>query len=495
MRRTHTVLLLLVLPLAFATRCRWALGGIGAAFQPRPDALEYVASAQAIAQSGRYFLQVGPLAVRPRYSPGWPLMLAAALRGGVAPQRLWGLAAACGAGLAGLLALLAAEITARRPGAEGLPVRRLAPLVAGLVAGTAWALAPVAVAAGGTTLSDEPATLLCVIGMLLPCLAADGEHLGLRTRVALALAGGLGFGLLLATRMAVAALLAVPVLIMLARRFAELRRLAPILAAWSAGCLLVPLLVCVLLLRSGLDPLHWTGYSYWGPELFGPGGHAFSWRYVLAGYPQAPGMKPASHLLFATKLLLGVPGAASPRSFLGYFWPAIGWLAGGVWLGSALRNRRRRRLAVALASWVAANVLFFASYFFTDGRFFLPPLALCTLLFGVLAGRAAVRNWSLRRAALVALVAVVAIAGEVALLRAVSVKHPEVRDLRATVAAWRSLGDRQRGRRVMQFDPLEAQAQGLLPPGVVAEIREWGELPPTQHVRRLRDLGILPAGR
>ncbi|HXO42754.1 MAG TPA: hypothetical protein VN999_14985, partial [Thermoanaerobaculia bacterium] len=137
------VLVLVVAPLALAARWRWAATADGPQLRPRPDALEYAAAAQAIAAEGRYYLQVGPYRVRPRYPPGWPLVLAAALRLGVAGDRLWRVTGVFGAGLASLLALVAASAVWRRAGRQGVRAAAGA-LAAGVVAGVAWALAPAA---------------------------------------------------------------------------------------------------------------------------------------------------------------------------------------------------------------------------------------------------------------------------------------------------------------------------------------------------------------
>ncbi len=41
----------------------------------------------------------------------------------------------------------------------------------------------------------------------------------------------------------------------------------------------------------------------------------------------------------------------------------------------------------------------------------------------------------------------------------------------------------------MPFDPLYAQALGLLSPQALRDVESWGRLPPTVHVRRLREMG------
>ena len=128
-------LVLVVAPLALAARWQWAATPDGRQLRPRPDALEYAAAAQAIAAEGRYYLQIGPYQVRPRYPPGWPMVLAGAVRLGLAGDRLWQVAGVFGAGLASLLALLAASAAWRLAGARsgraaagalaaGLPVSR-----------------------------------------------------------------------------------------------------------------------------------------------------------------------------------------------------------------------------------------------------------------------------------------------------------------------------------------------------------------------------------
>ena len=81
--RRLLLLAVLVVPVALWARWHGSPEAQAPFFHPRPDALEYAASAQSIAQTGRFFLQVGPYRVRPRFPPGWPLLLAPAVRLGV----------------------------------------------------------------------------------------------------------------------------------------------------------------------------------------------------------------------------------------------------------------------------------------------------------------------------------------------------------------------------------------------------------------------------
>jgi hypothetical protein len=106
------ILAALVVPLALAARWGGDAEAKGSRFHPWPDTVEYAAEAQALARTGHAFLQVGPYRVRPRYPPGWPLLLAAAIRLGVEGRDLWRITGLFGAALAWLLAMVAAATTA-----------------------------------------------------------------------------------------------------------------------------------------------------------------------------------------------------------------------------------------------------------------------------------------------------------------------------------------------------------------------------------------------
>src|SRR4051794_19387857 len=203
------VLAALVVPLALAARWGGDAEAKGSRFHPWPDAVEYAAEAQSLARTGQAFLQVGPYRVRPRYPPGWPLLLAAAIRSGVAGRDLWRTTALFGAALAWLLGMAAAATTETfaAPTSPGRRSPTVAPLLAGLLAGGLWAVAPVAVDLGQTLMSDEPTALVCLLGLLLAGLAFLRPS---PSAWALALAGGLAFGLAAAMRSVAALLLLLP---------------------------------------------------------------------------------------------------------------------------------------------------------------------------------------------------------------------------------------------------------------------------------------------
>lgn len=518
----------LVFVLALAARWRWGATQEGPSFQPRPDALEYAASAQALAQSGKFYLQVGPVQARPRYSPGWPALVAAALEAGVDPWQAWRLTGLLGAALAVLLAGAARRtVLLLRDGAGAGSAVQAAGLAAALLAGTGWALAPGAVTVGRTLLSDEPtalaalSSLLLLIGALLRSTTSPaGSPLGQLSHPAFWYgAAGVAFGLTLAMRPVEGALLLLPEALLLAcaaRKLALARRshtsstaaapagvnrwrraALPVLA-WCAGAALPAALTAGILLHSGLPPLPWSGYAFWSPAQR----QDFSWRYALAGYPEltADG-RAESYLELAARALLGLPGV-SWDWYLGRFWPMLGWLAAPwLWLSARRAGRRGDGSAAALAWAVAALVLWalcrmalMASYYFPAGRFYLPAHAVPLLCLAAACGLAACdyRRW-LRPAgygAAAVLLAVMALDFR-SFRRDIEPGEPPERIYRR-FNRWIQLDDKERAVQQVPFDPLYAQALGLLDPEIVADIRQWGKLPPTFHVLRLRRKGLLP---
>src|ERR1700760_4693577 len=92
-----------VVPLALAVRWGGDAELKGSRFHPWPDTVEYAAEAQSLARSGQVSLQIGPYRVRPRFPPGWPLLLAPAVRLGMEGQNLWRITGVFGALLAWLV--------------------------------------------------------------------------------------------------------------------------------------------------------------------------------------------------------------------------------------------------------------------------------------------------------------------------------------------------------------------------------------------------------
>jgi len=512
------LLLLAVLVLPVALWARWHGSPEAAApfFHPRPDALEYAASAQAIAQSGRFYLQVGPYKVRPRYPPGWPLLLAGALRSGVDGTDLWRVTGIFGAVLAWVVAAVAYG-TVRWIGA-GPPIFRTAAggegpfLLAGLLAGWLWALAPVAAGAGRTVLSDEPAALAGVA-----CLLLTGLGLLLtskpRTAIFCAALGGLCLGLSATMRPIAACLLAPPLGVLLIAVTAGVRRsgvrlLLPRLAAWILGAAISPTAVMILLHHSGLRPTEWSGYAFWVPERYGRLSDTFNLSYALKpdeDFNLGTESEPLSHLGIAARVLLGLPGLRARHS-LGLVWPLLGWIAAVPLFRAARRCGRRKGrekaaaadlapwIATALFLWVAGHVVVFSLYFYPTSRFYLGPLALCTALFASACGLGWTHPGLRTRvpAVLATLLALLLTVRGWTDLQKEPLPEEQDERTRSRFARWKDRGDDERAGRIVPFDPLFAQALGFLPPDVVESVHVWGTLPPTVHVRRLRSLGVLP---
>jgi 4-amino-4-deoxy-L-arabinose transferase-like glycosyltransferase len=490
------VLAALVVPLALALRWGGDAEAKGSRFHPWPDAVEYAAEAQALARTGQAFLQVGPYRVRPRYPPGWPLLLAAAIRLGVEGRDLWRITALFGAALAWLLATVAAATT------EALmaPDRRsrgIAPLLAGLLAGGLWAVAPVAVDLGQTLMSDEPTALVCLLGLLLAGLAFLRPNPG---TWALALGGGLAFGLAAAMRSVAGLLMLLPLagFLLASLRRSGLRATLPLALAWALGAAVVAGLVVLIQLRSGWPAWQWSGYAFWMPVRFAHWTSPFELHTVFSPdevFPREVAGRPISHLDLAGRVLLGIPGLPAYHD-LGFFWPLAGWLAA---LPLYRLARRRGGEAAAAAAclepafllWTLAHVAVFSLYFFPSSRFYLAPLALSPVLLAIACGVGLSRS---RGVASVCALCVVLLAawGLVALRRE---PPPEIDSERTLVLfdRWRGWSDEERARQRMPFDPVHAQALGLLTPEVASSIRVWGELADTIHARRLKANGFLAA--
>jgi hypothetical protein len=392
-------------------------------------------------------------------------------------------------------------------------------MAAGLVAGAGWALAPAAVAVGRVALGDEPAACVAALFVLATVLAAAAPAKLPEDRrrwppAALAAAGGLSFGLLAAMRTA-SALLFAPVALVFAVyawRIHGGRELLRRAWPWACGAAVAPLLVAGLLWRSGLPPWQWNGYGFWVPRWYADAGTTFNLRYALHGngdFPRGGDGRPIPNVRFYAQVLLGWPGLASD-SYLGWCWPALGWLAGAL---TAWRGRQRPAVAaglVAAAAVATAHLAFYSLYFFPAARFLLAPLALPLVAAGAACGLAIAgprpapasrpAHSPPRRSDPLALAA--GLAGAAGLAAAIVAaflaftawrfeSFPD-QDVRASFAAWRRLPETARAVSKLPFDPLEAQALGLLPPATLQQIHAWGALPPTVHVRRLRGLGIIP---
>ena len=349
-----------------------------------------------------------------------------------------------------------------------------APLAAGLLAGCLWAIAPIAVDLGQTLMSDEPTALVSLAGVLL-----DRHRLpaaGGRGAWALALAGGLAFGLAATMRSIAAVLMLVPIAVFL---IGGVRRKA--ILPWMLGAAVFPAVTVLILARSGWPVWQWSGYGFWMPGRYRaisrapstsatPSSRTSTFRQEIQG-------RPLSHLELAVRVLLGIPGLRA-HHYLGLLWPIAGWLA-----AVPLYRIARRRApeiagwtALALLLWTLGHVAVFSVYFYPSSRFYLAPLALCLVLLATACGVALSRPDRRMRliGGAVAIGVVLLAARGLVELRREPLPGVETERTRARFARWLAIGDERRASRVMPFDPVHAQALGLLTPEVAAQIHALG---------------------
>jgi hypothetical protein len=434
-------------------------------------------------------------------------LLALSLGAGLSPDDLWRVTGLFGAGVASLVALLAYELAlGLRKHLHSRPrmPSSLCGATAGLVAGLTWAFSPLAVQCGRRVLSDEPTTFVAVGSLIMLTVALTRDR-GRRGSALAALAAGLLGGLASAMRPIEGALLLLPAGALVAAGSVRWgleeasRRLLPV----AAGATLVPLIVFALLYRSGLSLLPWSGYSFWVPD-FASFESAFGLHFALE--PKAglgAGGSAISHLQLGVGVLLGASNVPIAHS-AGRYWPAMAWLIGaGIWW-FLWRHRRGSRwlisgIAGAQVVWALGHLAVFSCYFFPAGRFYLSVLPLLAVLFG--AGAALGVSW-LQRGWPVGLVLLAVglglwfrpwwkSASRTARVNTFQPSALEV-DVQRRVAEWRALDDRSRAQTSLRFDPVYAQALGLLPPAVVEGVEQWGHLPQTWHVRALERTGRLP---
>ncbi|MFN7953565.1 MAG: hypothetical protein U0610_17695 [bacterium] len=518
-RRALLVLVALT-PLALAARWSWYQDGKGAAFLPSPDSLEYAASAQSIAADGTFLLQIGPHRVRPRYSPGWPLVQTLALRAGADGARLWRFTAIFGALLASGIAL--ATMTAlecrrgdRETGCDGETERSRSAIAFGLGAGVLWCWSPLSASSGGTLMSDEPTALASFTALACATVAFLRAAPVERTRsgaasVGWALGAGFAAGLALTMR-TVEGLLLAPPLALLALRSARIHgwgRAGRLTLLALTGVLPPVMATGVVLARSGLSPWQWSAYPFWAPERFGSLDVTFSWRYAWIANPHIPAVVGSETVGQLRAYGLTFLGLTPPHGWahFGTLWPALGWLAlAGLVAAGVVAARRAGPTAgnaagnaltvtVAVAGWCASHWLVFGAYFYPDPRFVLGALAWCPVALATALGALArASSARVRRAAWLASALIVAL-----VIGDGWAHHPKRRlwepkneETRAAVERWLAADDQGRREETIPFDPVLAQALGLLPPERTRTIREWGALPATKQVNLLRRNGYL----
>lgn len=454
-------------------------------FGPWPDSYEYAAGAQAIAETGRYYLQVGDLEVQPRYPPGTSALHGALFAAGLPPTSAYRVNAALAAALAVLLFVATRRIVGRMGLEESKAGRWLADgaaLGAGLGFGTS-----------GLVLertfvdSDLLAALLATVALFLVVTAVGRAHS--RRATWCLLAAGVAWGSVAAVRPVTALLLAPCLAALWVGLWAGAgprRALGAVLPLAVGGA--VPVLAtCWLMWRSGWGALAWTGYQLWVPQVYGETGRSFQLAFATAGNPDWPvprwlGSGLAGHGEIAAAVYLGLP--LVERHGLGWFWQlaaVVGavWCAAEVWKTDAGQRSRIGWLGAGLALWFGGHTLLYSLYFYPDDRFHLAPAAL--LFPGLFASGAALIHRRPQMAWVAVLPALALLWGSswraYADLKSQAVHgiDPSIAEVHREFGSWRERPLELRRIAPIPFDTVAAQALGLLTAELATELGALGQ--------------------
>ena len=493
--RTLAILSAVILVVGLTVRWGFLDDSSGRDFHPFPDTQEYAALAHEFADSGEFTLHVGPHQARSRYSPGWPLLLSVAVLFGLRGEELLWIAGPVSCLVALVMAWIALTVWRRL-----LDPRQEHPrlgLAAAAIAGIGWVLSPMSVDLSRNLMSDQAGALFANLGLfLLGLTCLDSQR-----RPWLLLSAGSASAVAIAIRPAyfwlgLGPALCLVLALLLARGLREFAIRGSLI---TLGMTPVVALVFAVLVNSGHNPWAWTYYEFWSPHLFANLGYVFNTDYAWYGSPEYPLRRTVQigHLEIALRTFLGQcfdPDAWS-NTGLGNYWPPLAWIA-GLWL--ARRAWRAHRLAilpiVALVGWFAGHIVLHSLYFFPGPRYYCAPLA-WAWVFVALAAVTLFKNKRIRPllygTGVVVAVLVTAGLSQVLVLengrtspRNVVVEH--------RLEEWRQLDDTARAGRIMPFDPVQAQALGLLTPRVRETIGAWGRVPlNTSQMRRLAAIGEL----
>ncbi len=469
-------------------------------FDPRPDGLEYAAGAQSIARDGRYLLHVGPVALRPRYAPGWPMVLAGALELGVPPERLVRLVGAADALLVFALALgagLGVRALARARAVDPESGAAIAAALLGAASASAVAAFYSSNALHALSLHSDPMAMVWAVVALAAwsALWIRGRPASGRSDTTLALVAGIAFGATCVTR-PIEGILLSPVLALAPwlRQRPELRRLVVRSALFVAGVALPVALAGLLLERSESSAWRWSEYVLWSRWKIDDGrlwraSYFWSAPVELGRAAAWPGWR------VAASAVTGIPSAFA----FGPVWPGIAWLAAAIGLWRRHRAESEGPLRAAwllLALWSAVHLVFFGGLVWATQRYLLAPGYAVTLIAGVVLGtlaldrRPAVRLLALLSALAIGLAAVQSY-GELLRTYPQRPQGQALAKLEPRFRAWQRANAARRLESGTRFDPLEAQAMGWIDQESARAVEVWGPLPRTDHALRLRQLGLL----
>ncbi len=494
-RRNRQLILLCVLlyvttlvPLAVVVRWGAMQTREGSSFAYWPDGLEYAAGAQAIADSGEYYLQVGPHRVRPRYSPGFSMFLAPWLWLGLDPTDLWRIPAVI-AGLQAVLIAVAVMLLLQFLSCRGLDDLGWVPGVSGFLGGLVWSMAPISVDVGRVPMSDEVGAFFANLALFC---AVIGFLTIARARSILFLwIAGLSLGVAASIR-SIEGILLIPPLLLL---FLAAHRLHGNRAGFFArsswfvvGYLLPTGMTCYLLYRSGFNPWTWSAYEYWTPEWYEDLGKTFAVQYAIHGEASRPLLdvdtgEELGFLWIPAHIFLGFQrtayyGFGTAWSWLGL--PALLLVVYRVLVRVSSHRWVGFGVVLAFVGWMVGHVVVYSSYFFHSERFYIAAAASWSMVLSAGLGLAYLLLRGFLRY-LLPLVFLLFLYGEIRGIRRIWAEpwhgmSPEVHEVRARIGPWLDLSDAVRSGIPIPFDTVLAQALGLLPKEVTKDIGPWGSL-------------------
>jgi 4-amino-4-deoxy-L-arabinose transferase-like glycosyltransferase len=352
----------------------------GVELMPWPDGLEYAAEAINLNHGLGPVLHFGSYSYPPRYTEGYPLMLAAArvfIPDGV--DHLYLATAAMGLGAIALLFCLAC-IVFDRPSA--------------IIAALLLALSPLFVTYSMLVLSDVP-TMLVTIVAALALAAATGAERGAASRRAMiawwAMFGLLaGFTVLIRPTNATILGGVVLCLAMVPPAGAAMGPRATLLAlgAFAVAFAIAPLWQLHLNAQY-LGGAFRSGYAWWVPELYGSISRTFNPDYLFG--PTLP-RNPHGNAPVYLATLAGVDGILGDPGDLYYFvYPFAAAAFAVVGIAAAIREPGRRvvrRLVWFGVGFLGALLAVYLVYVFTEVAFLLPAM----FIVFIAAGYGAVRS-------------------------------------------------------------------------------------------------------
>ncbi len=336
----------------------------GTELMPWPDGLEYAASAVDIDHGFGPVLHFGGHLYPSRYTKGYPLILAAAYP--VLGRRVERLCLVTVA--AGLLAVVALYGVVLR--AFG----RTSAFLAGLMLGAS----PLFITYSTLVLSDVPTLTVTILAGYALLYVGESEEMTTSAPVLGAALFGLLAGLGVIIRPTNAAILAGLAAALVATPPPAIAanwrsRRTGAFAAFAASFMIFPLWQAWENIRD-LGALFRSGYAFWVPGIYGSLAKTFGARFLFG--PTMP-RNPHGNVVFYGLALLGLDGMLGDRGDPYYFlYPFATAAFAVVGIAAALINSNispaARRLVWFGLAFLAALLVVYLPYFFTDAAFILP---------------------------------------------------------------------------------------------------------------------------